>query len=81
MIYWTAQVGPEQNDVTVFHVYFSPNMFEVVEEKKNIILKFDSEEDARRLHSVLLEAKKISAEKEDSPFKGVRSIELAGDER
>ena len=81
MIYWTAQFGPEQNDVTVFHVYFSPNMFEVVEEKTNILLTFESEEAARELYDVLLKVKARSASQEDSFFKDVRSIELVGDER
>lgn len=80
-IYWTVQVGPEQNDVDVLHVYFSPNMFEVVEEKTNILLNFESEEDARKLYDMFLKVKARSAYQEDSFFKDVRSIELVGDER
>ena len=78
---WEVQVGPEQNDFEIRSLHLDPNMFETVDEKKNIILKLESEEAARGLYDVLLKAKEISAEKEDSPFKDVRSIELAGDER
>lgn len=78
---WEVQVGPEQNDVEIRSLRLDPNMFEIVKEKKNIILKLESEEAARGLYYALLEAKKLGAEKEGSPFEGVRSIELVGDER
>ena len=78
---WEVQVGPEPIDFEIRSLRLDPNMFETVEEKTNILLSFESEEDARKLYDVLLKVKARSASQEDSFFKDVRSIELVGDER
>ena len=78
---WEVQVGPEQNDFEIRSLRLDPNMFELAEEKTNILLKLESEEAARGLYDVLLKVKARSAYQEDSFFKDVRSIELVGDER
>ena len=78
---WEVQVGPEPIDSEYRSLRLDPNMFELVEEKTNILLKLESEEDARKLYDELLKVKARSASQEDSFFKDVRSIELVGDER
>lgn len=78
---WEVRVGPEPIDVEIRSLRLDPNLFELVEEKTNILLSFDSEEDARKLYDMFLKVKARSASQEDSFFKDVRSIELVGDDR
>lgn len=78
---WEVQVGPEQNDFEIRSLRLDPNMFELEEEKTNILLSFESEEAARELYDVFIKVKARSASQEDSFFKDVRSIVLVGDER
>ena len=78
---WEVQVGPEPIGSEFRSLRLDPNMYELVEEKTNILLKLESEEDARKLYDELLKVKARSASQEDSFFKDVRSIELVGDER
>ena len=52
-----------------------------MEEKTTILIKMESVKAADSLYYALLEAKKLSAEKEGSPLEGAVSIDLVGDER
>ena len=78
---WEVRIGPEESAVETRYVRFSPGMLELAEEKTTILIKMESVKAADSLYYALLEAKKLSAEKEGSPLEGVVSIDLVGDER